>query len=442
MSSKGIDCSTPINRTIAADLKSSGYTFACRYLVPDGSKRLTLNEAQILSDAGLNILTVYETAAGRAKGGAANGRIDGAASYKCATALNMPTTGIIYFAVDFDAQPSDMQSVADYLRAARAQTGDYEVGVYGSFAVVEYMGKHDACKGFWQTYAWSPSGAVSAYAIVYQYKNDQTAAGISVDLNEVYLDAGMWSYRVEAKPVTEYTRLIEAVQAAIGAVPDGVPGAQTYSDLAGALGAKGFPYTEQLYGQPFLISGDIIPAIDRGMGVGAFNNSISGSFNSGGKAWSICVSNGQVLHDVSCHALVGCPESVIFQDTAGEFGIQRATNVNEIKRSLKHAVGGLGLLDMYNPAAEGFKRFDAKNDFTDVLRSTNHTILAVKHNKWYGGYIHNMTADQVNAFAKQMGFDFAIMMDGGGWAAINGAPTEAYAHINQDWKQAFIIQFI
>ncbi|SHI21923.1 protein of unknown function [Sporobacter termitidis DSM 10068] len=196
---KGIDCASRITSTIAADLVRSGYNFACRYIAGT-TKQMYAAEAQIISAAGLDILCVYETTADRPRGGAASGSADGAAAYKAVQALCMPATGIVYFAADFDARATDMNNIESYLRAARAQTGPYEVGIYGSYAVVEDMAARGACKGFWQTYAWS-SGKLSAHAQVYQYKNGQTAAGISVDLNEAYGDAGMWSYREEVNPV-------------------------------------------------------------------------------------------------------------------------------------------------------------------------------------------------------------------------------------------------
>lgn len=197
MALKGIDCAAKISAAAAQEIKAAGYDFVCRYLVPNAGsmawKALTAQEAQGISDAGLKILCVYESTSSRCKGGAAAGTADGHTAFQLARAYGIPETAILYFAVDFDAQAGDLAAIEAYLRAARAQTGGYEVGVYGSFRVVETMAQRGACKGFWQCYAWSYK-QVSDHRTAYQYRNGQTVAGISVDLNEAYDGAGLWSY--------------------------------------------------------------------------------------------------------------------------------------------------------------------------------------------------------------------------------------------------------
>lgn len=191
---KGIDCSSPITKAAAEELYKQGYRFVCRYLVPQSyPKHLSAAEAQLLSDAGFKILCVFETTASRAKGGAAYGMEDGALAMKAAERINMPVNGFIFFAVDFDALDKDMNAIEAYLRAAASQTGDYKIGVYGSFRVVETMADREACDGFWQTYAWSGKNK-PIRATVYQYLNNQTLAGINVDFDEAYSDIGMWNY--------------------------------------------------------------------------------------------------------------------------------------------------------------------------------------------------------------------------------------------------------
>jgi len=191
---KGIDCSSTISKTAAEEIDKQGYRFVCRYLVPGSyPKHLSVDEAQRLSDAGLKILCVFETTSSRASGGAANGKEDGALAMKTAQLINMPTSGSIFFAVDFDAGIQDMDAIEAYLREAQKQTGAYKIGVYGSYSVVETMADRGACDGFWQTYAWSGKNKPNR-ATVYQYLNDQTAVGINVDFDEAYSEAGMWNY--------------------------------------------------------------------------------------------------------------------------------------------------------------------------------------------------------------------------------------------------------
>lgn len=152
-----------------------------------------------MSDAGLSILCVFESSASRAAGGEAAGTADGQTALSEAKLINMPTSGCIYFAVDYDAQPSDFAKIEAYLKAAKAQIGNYKIGVYGGYYVIEAMAKKGICDCYWQTYAWS-GGKLSSYTNVYQHLNGQSVSGISpVDLNKSYGNEGFWNYN---KPKT------------------------------------------------------------------------------------------------------------------------------------------------------------------------------------------------------------------------------------------------
>ena len=196
---KGIDCASKLNAQTAAAIRAEGYSFAGRYLVPSSGdmtwKALTKDEAERIAAAGLRLLTVWETTADRVKGGAAAGAADGARAFQCARDIGMPESGIIYFAVDFAAQQGDMGTIEAYLRAARKNTGPYEIGVYGSYPVIEEMAARGACKGFWQCVAWS-YGKKSGNLNVYQGWSGQKAGGVNVDVNECAdMDrAGIWTY--------------------------------------------------------------------------------------------------------------------------------------------------------------------------------------------------------------------------------------------------------
>ena len=196
---RGIDCASKLNALTAAGVKAAGFAFAGRYLVPNvGSlawKALTKNEAEIITNAGLRLLTIWETTASRVKGGAQAGREDGAKAYEVAKEIDMPAGGIIYFAVDYDAQVSEFRTIEDYLRAARTQTGEYEIGVYGSYTVIEEMVAQSVCKAFWQCCAWS-AGRKSQHLNVYQGEFGKAVAGVPVDINDCDdMDAaGIWTY--------------------------------------------------------------------------------------------------------------------------------------------------------------------------------------------------------------------------------------------------------
>lgn len=198
---KGIDCAAPLTAEKARAFKKLGYEFVGRYFCPTGkryTKRLCKAEADAIIAAGLRILAVYETATDRAKGGMSAGAVDGARAYNQALELGMPKSGIIYFAVDYDAQSADFDAIEAYLRAARQQTGEYEIGVYGSYKVIEAMHARGACKGFWQCFAWS-YGKRSEHRNVYQAVGNTVIAGHTVDINECpdMVEAGIWNYEEE-----------------------------------------------------------------------------------------------------------------------------------------------------------------------------------------------------------------------------------------------------
>lgn len=240
---------------------------------------------------------------------------------------------------------------------------------------------------------------------------------------------------VQGSTVNE-DRLIKGIQAATGALVDGEIGTQTLSDIACCLGAECFPLTLQIYGAPVIIAPNIVPFSAKGKTAARYNNCMSGSFLSGTTPCSILVQDGNIVQGVSCHYWDGGhPESVLYRYTNGEFGIQRVKRVSDIPDNthLRWAVGGLGLLDNYNPTAEGFS-----GRFSDVLRRTNHTMLGVKNDCCYMVYCANKTAAEVNKFARQLGLQIAIMLDGGHVAAINGG--ESFARINTSQRQYYLIQ--
>lgn len=196
---KGIDCASKLTARTAAAIRAEGYAFAGRYLVPNSGtlawKALTGTEAETITKAGLRLLSVWETTVNRAKGGAAAGAADGADARRCAREIGMPKSGVIYFTVDYDAQPGDMDAIEAYLRAARENTGEYETGVYGSYSVIETMAQRKACTGFWQCAAWS-YGKKSEHLTVYQSGFGQHVAGVSVDIDECpdMVRAGIWTF--------------------------------------------------------------------------------------------------------------------------------------------------------------------------------------------------------------------------------------------------------
>ena len=201
---KGLDYSS--SRPDLKKAKTLGYGFVVRYLFPP-LKGVTVTEAKAIRAAGLGLVVVYESYAKRADEGRAAGIADGKTALAFARAIGFPETKPLYFAVDFAPSVAELAHVDAYLQGVAFSIGLSRVGVYGSYAVVDHCYARSTARWLWQTYAWS-GGKVSAHAHLLQYRNGQTVAGASVDLNESrQADFGGWMPTVApvvVKPVVVF----------------------------------------------------------------------------------------------------------------------------------------------------------------------------------------------------------------------------------------------
>ena len=229
---------------------------------------------------------------------------------------------------------------------------------------------------------------------------------------------------------SEEVRMIKAIQRSVGALDNGWIGNQTLSDIAAQLGANCFPLNVELYGQPAILARDIDPLDLSGR---LPENSISGSFSWQGAPCSILVRGGRVVRGMSCHCPT--PESVLYKTRDSRVHMARVSSADALTHSgVVWAVGGMGLLGNYNPAAEGFI-----GAYSDVLRKTNHTVLGYKGGMLYGAYCKAMTAQQVNAFVRdKLKLEYAVMLDGGHVAAIHAAVSR----INTNQRQYYAVRFL
>ena len=226
----------------------------------------------------------------------------------------------------------------------------------------------------------------------------------------------------------EEVRMIKAIQRSVGALENGWIGNQTLSDIAARLGANCFPLNVELYGQPAILARDIDPLNLSGP---LPRNAISGSFSWQGQPCSILVRGGRTVRSMSCHCPT--PESVLYKTRDGAVRMARVSSAAALGCDVR-AVGGMGLLDRYAPAAEGFT-----GAYSDVLRKTNHTVLGYKGGLLYGVYCKAMTAQQVNAFVRgKLKLEYAVMLDGGHVAAIHAACSK----INTNQRQYYAVRFL
>lgn len=171
-----------------AALRAAGTRFAARYSSTDPSKDLTRDEANALAAEGIWSVLVRESAAKRAAAGRAAGATDAQAALRTADACGMPTSRPLYFAVDFDAEPT---TVAAYFQGVASVIGVARTGVYGGYRVVKYLLDHGLVAWAWQTTAWS-AGRWDPRAHIRQGAT-QTIGGADCDLNTALTaDYGQW----------------------------------------------------------------------------------------------------------------------------------------------------------------------------------------------------------------------------------------------------------
>lgn len=187
MAVEGVDYSW--DRPDLDDLYAAGKRFIVRYLSDEPSKNLTRAEADAAAKAGLWLAVVWEASDGQELPDAAWSATE---SVTQAKALAVPAGRPIYFAVDWDAQPSEYDEIESFLRAYGSKLAPYVAGVYGGEKVCREMRNRGAVKWFWQTYAWS-SALLSPEPHLHQYKNNTELCGGLVDLDRGYgADYGQW----------------------------------------------------------------------------------------------------------------------------------------------------------------------------------------------------------------------------------------------------------
>ena len=277
-----------------------------------------------------------------------------------------------------------------------------------------------------------------------------SATDVPIILTEEYADS---CAKAIVKVIAEREGLVKK-QGLCTVTVSGIPSRTEADKLAAEMAQRGYavaveggeqekvsyPCTVLLDGMPAILARNIVPFNPNGPLAG-WNNTISGGFSASKEPCSILIQDGRVKCKYACHYWYGRPESVLYRLTDGTVGIARVGTTDELPKDVRWAVGGLGLLDNYDPSAEGFCKLtkDGRTEnFSDVLRDTDHTVLGYKEGLFHLIYCKSMTATQVNAYAKKIGLELAVMLDGGHVAAING--SDDFAKINLKQKQYYAIQ--
>ena len=132
------DFMRPLNSAQAQLLVNNGREIVGRYITGGENKKLTLDEMQILYDAGLKIFPIYQTSNNyKEYFTTARGNRDATYAYNALRDLRFPFGTIVYFAVDFDATIDDIDDyILPYFQAIKNKftsfgANKYRIGIYG-----------------------------------------------------------------------------------------------------------------------------------------------------------------------------------------------------------------------------------------------------------------------------------------------------------------------
>lgn len=179
-------------RPSPSSLAAQGYGFAARYLSYDTSgKNLSASEAADLAAAGIDVLVVWEWGTSDVLQGYNTGVTHAQVADGQAQALGQPAGRPIYFAIDFDAQPSDQGAIDAYFDGVASVIGHDRAGVYAGYGPVSRLFDDGKVAWGWQTYAWS-GGQWDSRAQLRQIQNGIGPGG-EMDLDQsMVADFGQW----------------------------------------------------------------------------------------------------------------------------------------------------------------------------------------------------------------------------------------------------------
>lgn len=205
MSNMGFDTTadcTPHGQQIL----DAGYSFVARYLSHSLWKNLKANEAKHLSEMGIYIVSVWESAGDHVSFFSYDqGAKDGRDAYIMAQSLGQPKGSPIYFAVDVDAPIGDGSNVHEYFKGVRDvflshgsvedNPENYQIGVYGSGSVCLFLLEMGYVSYTWvaQAYRWEGSRSFIAsnkWSIL--QLPEKTFAGMDIDEDRTNLFGGGW----------------------------------------------------------------------------------------------------------------------------------------------------------------------------------------------------------------------------------------------------------
>lgn len=210
--SEGVDYSW--GRPSPQRLVELGYKFVMRYLPypGHGGKGLSIPELQDLLLAGLKVGFIFQSTSNRALEGFSAGVQEAEWAERALVDLKVRPNAVVYFAVDFNAQPFEYPMVREYFRGVVSVMGLNRVGVYGGSFLMEDLRVHQLATWFWQAFApaWS-NYSVYSWNHLHQYQNGVFVDGHAVDYVRTFgSEQGLYSGELVVTR-TEYEDLVIAV---------------------------------------------------------------------------------------------------------------------------------------------------------------------------------------------------------------------------------------
>ncbi|WP_307829716.1 DUF1906 domain-containing protein [Antrihabitans stalagmiti] len=162
-------------------------------------KPLRAEEAEALTDAGLEIVSCYQFGKGTTadwRGGLEAGKRHADRGLELHLAAGGPANRPIYASIDDNPTPIEFATmIAPYLLGWQAVVGKENTGVYANSPTIDLATAAGLGSWFWQHDWGTPEGYVHPDAQLHQFEIDKRRIdGIGIDLNSILApDYGQWS---------------------------------------------------------------------------------------------------------------------------------------------------------------------------------------------------------------------------------------------------------
>jgi hypothetical protein len=214
-------------------LKAAGIKVVGRYYSQSEWKRLKPEEAQRLSAAGIEIFVVYQDSNNKYSKFTKEKRREAAtrALNYATNTIKQPAGSAIYFAVDYDASPSEVDGkICKYFEGVNelfsAHSVQYKIGVYGNGAACKALLDSALVQFTWLSMSTGHFGHADFYASKRWslcQKLSVSLCHMDVDPNELNPNVPFGGFRLDGIPLGPGAFPLSAVAGAAGTSVTGIP---------------------------------------------------------------------------------------------------------------------------------------------------------------------------------------------------------------------------